>query len=155
MEDRRNPLCYYGWGGLLVLIFGGFSLGYGFSRRNFSAHRKGLIIAGGVAIGINCVGITTCIVVSWRRKRAAAYDEERIVISAPMTRPPNLEPPMTANQNHSHRDVGTDSQQRANQHSDAQQNDVDGLPEKPPPAYSERPDDRVYRDPNPSSLLNV
>lgn len=157
MEDRRNPMCYFGWGGLLVLIFGGFSLGYGYSRRgrDFTTHRKGLIIAGGVAIGLICVGIIICVLFSWRRKRAAAFDEERLVISEPMTRPPNLEPPMTANQNNLHRDVSTESPQRADQQNGAQQNNVDSLPEKPPPAYSERPDDRVYRDPNPSSLLNV
>lgn len=155
MEDRRNPLCYYGWGTLLVLIFGGFSLGYGFSRKNFSAHRKGLIIAGGVAIGIICLGIITCVVVSWRRKREAVFDEEDLVVSAPMRTQPRHEPPMTTNPDDLHGGAGTDSQRRPNQTDDPQHNDADGLPEKPPPAYLERPDDRVYRDPNPTSLLNV
>lgn len=155
MEDRRNPFCYYGWGGLLALIIGGFTLGYGFSRKNFSAHSKGLIIAGGVAIGILVLGIITCVVASWRRKRQAAFDEEDLVASARMRRQPSYEPPMAANLDDLHRILGTDSQRRTYQQCVAQQNDVDGLPKEPPPAYSERPDDRVYRDPNPTSLLNV
>ncbi|KAG6364682.1 hypothetical protein INS49_006286 [Diaporthe citri] len=155
MEDRRNPFCCYGWGGLLALIIGGFTLGYGFSRKNFSAHSKGLIIAGGVAIGVLFLGIITCIVASWRRKRQAAFDEEDLVSSAPMRRQPSHEPPMVANPHNLHGGTGTDSQRLANQQSDSQQNGVDGLPEKPPPAYSEYPDDRVYRDQNPTSLLNV
>lgn len=155
MEDRRNPLCYYGWGVLLALIFGGFSLGYGFSRKNFSAHRKGLIIAGGVAIGIICLGIITCVLVSRNRKREAAFDEEGLVVSEPMQRQPNQEPPMTADPNGLHSGAGTESQRRPNQRGVPQQDDADGFPEKPPPAYSERPDDRVYHDPNPTSMLNV
>lgn len=155
MEDRRNPFCYYGWSVLLVLIFGGFSLGYGFSRKNFSAHRKGLIIAGGVAIGIICAGIITCVVVSWRRKREARFDEEHLVVSEPMRRRPIHEPPMTSNTNEVHHGAGMDLQAQPSQPNPPRQGDDDGLPEKPPPAYSERPDNRVYRDPNPTSLLNV
>jgi hypothetical protein len=158
-REPRNPLCYFGWGGLLILIFGAFSLGYGYSRRgnDFRTHRRGLIIAGGLAVGIFCVGIITCVVVSVRRKRAPARDEEDLLRPAPTTRQPNLEPPMNATQNGTHlqRGVGTDPRQGANHHGDAQQNDVDSLPNKPPPAYSEYPSDRVCRDPNPSSLLNV
>lgn len=155
MENRRNPFCYYGWGGLLVLIFGCFSFGYAYSRKNFSAHRKGLIIAGGVAIGILCVGVITCVVVSWRRKKAAAFDEEDIVVSQPTRRQPHHEPPMRASPNELHNEAGMDSQQLPSQCNPPQQGDDDGLPEKPPPAYSERPDDPVHRDPNPTSLLNV
>lgn len=155
MEDRRNPFCFYGWGGLLALIIAGFTLGYGFSRKNFSAHTKGLIIAGSVAIGILFLGIITCVVASWRRKREAALDEENLVASALMRRQPSHEPPMAANPNDLHGGAGRDWQRPPDQQSIPQQNDVDGLPEEPPPAYSERPDDRVYRDPNPTSLLNV
>lgn len=155
MEDRRNPFCYYGWAGLMILIFGGFCLGYGFSRSNFSAHRRGLIIAGGVAIGIICVGILICVVLSWPRKRAATLDEEHRVVSGPTRRQPNQEPPMTVNTNNLYSAGGADAQQRPDQHIFPQQNDVNGLPEKPPPAYSEHPNDRVYRDPNPTSMLNV
>lgn len=155
MENRRNPFCYYGWGGLVALIFGGFAFGYGFSRKNFSAHRKGLIIAGGVAIGIIFVGIIACVVISWRRKKVATSDEEDLVVSQPTRSQPHHEPPMTANADELHDRAGTDSQRQPNQHNPPKQGDNDGLPEKPPPAYSERPDDRVYRDQNPTSLLNV
>lgn len=139
----------------MALIFGGFAFGYGFSRKNFSAHRKGLIIAGGVAIGIICVGIITCVVVSWRRKKAAAFDEENLVAPQPTRRQPHNEPSMTANADELHDRAGTDSQQQPDQHNPPKQGGDGGLPEKPPPAYSERPDDRVYRDQNPTSLLNV
>lgn len=162
LKDRANPFCSkYGWGGLAVLIFGGFSYGYAFSRKNFTAHRKGLIIAGSVAFGIICVGIITGVVVRWRRKKAAARDEENLVVRPPAYEPPmtanrnSSQPPITSNQNESVRDAGSDSSsQQVEPHSDAQQNDIDGLPEKPPPAYSERLCDRVG-DPNPSSMLNV
>lgn len=155
MENRRNPFCYYGWGGLLVLIFGCFSFGYAFSRKNFTAHRKGLIIAGGVAFGIICVGIITCVVVSWRRKKAAAFDEEDVVVSQPTRHQPHNEPPMAANPDELHDRTGMDPQQQPKQCISPQQGDNDGLPEKPPPTYSERPDYRINRDPNPTSLLNV
>lgn len=155
MENRRNPFCYYGWGVLVPLIFGGFALGYGLSRKNFSAHRKGLIIAGGVAIGILVLGIITCVVVSWRRKKVTASDEEDIVVSRPTRSQPHHEPPMTDNADELHDRAGTDLQQQPNQHNPPQQGNDDGLPEKPPPAYSERSDDRVYRDQNPTSMLNV
>lgn len=161
LKDRGNPFCSkFGWGGLAILIFAGFSYGYAFSRKNFTAHRKGLIIAGSVALGIICVGIITAVVIRERRKKAAARDEENLVVRPPAYEPPmtadrhSSQPPITANQNNSPRDASSDPQQGADHHSDEQHNDPDGLPEKPPPAYSERLGDRVG-DPNPSSMLNV
>lgn len=154
MENKNNPLCYFGWSGLLIIVFGAFSLGYGFSRSNFSAHRKGLIIAGSVAVGIICVGILTCVLVSWHRKRQTRVGDEELVVSQPTRRQPDHQPPMTTNPVGSCVIEGTDAQQ-PNQRDSLQQSGVHALPEKPPPTYTEVANDRVYRDPNPTSLLNV
>ncbi|KAI3397688.1 hypothetical protein diail_10457 [Diaporthe ilicicola] len=115
MEDKMNSFCYYEWGGLLVIIFGAFALGYRFSQRNFSAHRRGLIIAGGVAVGNICVAIITCVMVSWHRKRQAVFDEEDLVVPAceQIHRQPTQQPPTTTTTTTElHSSLDTSSQQK-------------------------------------------